>query len=91
MIVEDSNLPVAIYNAEAQRLEYIANSIAEASRIIFGTTNVTSDEKIRYALKNKKRINKAILGYIVAIRVANTKQVAELGRKKFIKKGNGNN
>ena len=78
-------LAVAIYNADLKRLEYITNSIAEATRIIVGSTNVNTDEKIRYALRNKKKIENNLLGYNVAIRVATNKQVDILGKKTFLK------
>ena len=78
-------LAVAIYNADLKRLEYITNSVAEATRIIVGGTNVNTDEKIRYALRNKKKIENNLLGYNVAIRVATNKQVDILGKKKFLK------
>lgn len=78
-------IAVAIYNVDLQRLEYIAYSVAEASRIINSNSNITLDEKVRYAMKHKKRIEKNDLGYVVAVRAATTKQLAQLGNKNSIK------
>lgn len=78
-------IPIAIYNTDLKRLEYITNSIAEASRIIIGKSNVTTDTKVRYALKNKKRITTNNLGYTVAVREATIEQISQLGKNKLLK------
>lgn len=78
-------VPIAIYNTDLKRLEYITNSLAEACRLIVGKTNLTTTEKVRYALKNKKRIPENDLGYTVAVKEATIKQIAELGINKFVK------
>jgi len=79
--------PIAIYNRDAQRLEYVTISISEASKIIFGISNVSYTNKIRYAIRNDGRIDKSItiLGHNLFIREATVKQIEQLGKEKFIK------
>lgn len=85
MVLE--SIYVAIYNADLKRVEYITSSLSEATRIVSGKTNVSTDEKIRYALKTKKKIpvEKTILNHSVALRIATSEQMKLLGKNKSIK------
>ena len=90
--VNNNYVPIAIYNTDDKKLTYVAFCIAEATRIIFGSSTVTSDGVTRRCVKNhniickdNKKDYKNVLGYNVAVRDANTEQRTLLGKNKFIK------
>jgi hypothetical protein len=70
---------------------YIVFCVTEATRIIFGCSTVTTNNVTRRCIKNHNIISKegkkncTILGYDVAVRVANTEQKQLLGKEKIVK------
>ena len=78
---------LAIYNTDEQRLAYITYSIAEATKLIFGQTNINENERLRRALKSKGKVSKGInsIGFNVFVREATVKQMALLGKQKSVK------
>ena len=89
--VNKNYLPIAIYNTDEKKLMYVAFCIAEATRIIFNSSTITTDGLTRRCVKNRNIITKegkkncTILGYNVAVREANTEQRIMLGKEKFVK------
>ena len=84
------NNSIAIYNSDEKKVAYVASSVSEASRIIFGHSTVTYDGIVRrysksHTLIKKDGDRKCILGYNVAVRDTNTEQRKLLSTNKFIK------
>lgn len=84
-VIQDDLKPICVYNAEQQKLVAIFSTATLASKYIYGKNcSYDAQTRIYNYMRNKTRMVKNDLGFVVALRYANSSQVEQLGANPFI-------